>query len=82
MFMSTKTLTIMEDAYKLLIDNKLEKESFSEEIRRIILKKNKKKLIDFFGILSEKEGEDILKSLKKSREINIKLAKERMKWNY
>jgi len=79
MFMSTKTLTIMEDAYKLLIDNKLEKESFSEEIRRIILKKNKKKLIDFFGILSEKEGEDILKSLKKSREINIKLAKERMK---
>lgn len=75
--MSTKTLTIMEDAYKLLIDNKLEKESFSEEIRRIILKKNKKKLIDFFGILS-KRRDSMMNDFKRIRKEEIKLTKERL----
>ncbi len=77
MFMATKTITIMDDAYKLLADNKLEAESFSEEIRRIFSKKKKKSLKDFFGILSDEEGEDILKAIKKSREMDIKLEKER-----
>jgi len=79
MFMSTKTLTIMEDAYRLLADNKLEDESFSEEIRRVFSKKKTKKLIDFFGILSEKEGADILKELERSRKIDIKLDRKRIK---
>ena len=39
----------------------------------------KKKLIDFFGILSEKEGEGMLKDLKKARALNLKLTKERIK---
>ena len=38
--MGTKTLTIIEDAYNLLFDNKMENESFSEEIRRVLSKKN------------------------------------------
>ena len=76
--MVTKTLTIMEDAYKLLLNNKLENESFSEEIRRIFSNKKKKKLMDFFGILSKDEGDAMLKDLEKSRKIDLKLQKERI----
>ena len=65
MFMVTKTLTIMEDAYDLLLNNKLEDESFSEELRRILLKKTARKLSDLFGIISDKEGEEIIKDLEK-----------------
>ena len=68
----------MEDAYRLLADNKLEDESFSEEIRRILSKKKKKKLIDFFGILSDEEGESMLRDLEKIRSENIKLIKKRI----
>ncbi|MBD3355387.1 hypothetical protein GF361_05385 [Candidatus Woesearchaeota archaeon] len=75
--MTTKTLTIMEDAYKLLKKNKKKDESFSEEIRRIFSKKKKKSLKDFFGILSEKEGEEMLKELEKSRKTDMKLEKNR-----
>ena len=67
----------MEDAYKLLLDNKLEKESFSEVIRRVLSKRKKKELIDFFGILSKEEGDFMLKDLEKSRKTDIKLEKKR-----
>ena len=59
MFMGTKTLTIMDDAYNLLMFNKHEDESFSDEIRRVLTKKKTKSLSDFFGILSKEEGEVI-----------------------
>ena len=78
MFMSTKTLTIMEDAYRLLADNKLEDESFSEEIRRIFSKKKTKKLIDFFGILNKETGEAMKRDLKRIRKEQMKLTKERI----
>lgn len=35
MFMATKTLTVTEDAYELLKKNKLDSESFSDEIERL-----------------------------------------------
>jgi len=79
MSMTTKTLTIMKDAYDLLLDNKLKNESFSEEIRRIVSKKKSKKLIDYFGILTNEEGETMLKDLEKSRRIDIELEKKRIK---
>lgn len=78
MFMGTKTITIMDDAYRLLSDNKLENESFSEEVRRILSKKKARKLSDFFGILSEKEGEGMMKTLKKIRKEQMRLTKERL----
>ena len=78
--MTTKTLTIMEDAYKLLLDNKLENESFSGEIRRIFSKKKTKKLNDFFGIISAKEGEAMIKDMEKIKKDNIKILKKRLKW--
>jgi predicted CopG family antitoxin len=77
--MATKTLTIMEDAYDLLFRNKLENESFSEEIRRIMSMKSKKSLKDVFGILSAEEGETMLKDLNKVRAMNIRLLRERLK---
>ena len=69
----------MEDAYGILADNKLENESFSEEIRRLFSEKKKKSLKDFFGILSDEEGEKMLKDLDKIRESNITMLKEKLK---
>ena len=79
MFMATKTLTIMDDAYKLLLENKMENESFSEVVRRVLSKKESKKLSDFFGVLSDKEGSGMLRELEKSRKNDIRLEKERVK---
>jgi predicted CopG family antitoxin len=76
--MTTKTLTIMEDAYKLLLNNKFENESFSETIRRILSKK-KKNLNDFFGIISSEEGEKMKKDLENIKKINIKILKKRIR---
>ena len=76
MVMVTKTLTIMKDAYALLVDNKLENESFSDEIRRLLSKRKRKKLSDFFGILSEEEGAEMLEVLEKKRAMNIELMKD------
>ncbi|MBD3248693.1 hypothetical protein GF336_01490 [Candidatus Woesearchaeota archaeon] len=77
--MSTKTLTIMEDAYNILIENKKEGESFSEEIRRLLSKKKSKKLIDFFGILDKKTGDAMVNDYRKIRKEQIKLTKKRIK---
>lgn len=76
--MGTKTLTIMDDVYELLVRNKLENESFSEEIRRIFADKRKRSLMDFYGILSDKEGAEILNVIKRKKIANIKRVKERM----
>lgn len=80
MFMVTKTLTIMEDAYNLLKMNKLKGESFSEVIRRIVTKRKKGNLMDIFGIISEEDGEAMLKDLEKAKKFDLKMQKERMKW--
>ena len=68
----------MDDVYGMLVDNKLEEESFSEELRRILSKKSKKKLSDFFGILSEDEGKDILNILEKKSKINVEMKRKRL----
>ncbi|MBI2136695.1 antitoxin VapB family protein [Candidatus Woesearchaeota archaeon] len=77
--MATKTLTITEDAYTILKNKKMKDESFSEEITRLLSNKRKKSLMDFFGILTNEEGEGMLKALEEKRKINIQLMKERYK---
>ena len=77
--MATKTLTITEDAYTILKNKKMKDESFSEEITRLLSEKKKKSLRDFFGILSNEEGEGMLQALEEKRKINIQLMKERYK---
>ncbi|HIH42769.1 TPA: hypothetical protein HA246_03930 [Candidatus Woesearchaeota archaeon] len=79
MCMATKTVTITEDAYTILKNRKMKDESFSEEITRLLSNKRKKSLMDFFGILSNEEGEGMLNDLKAIKEMNIKLMKERYK---
>ena len=76
--MATKTITITEAAYGLLAQNKVEDESFSQEITRLFIVQKKKRLLDFFGILTDKEGEDILKSIEMKKAMNIKLLKRRL----
>ncbi|MBI2107749.1 antitoxin VapB family protein [Candidatus Woesearchaeota archaeon] len=77
--MATKTLTIMGDVYDLLVKNKMETESFSDELRRILSKKKARPLMDFFGILSDKEGEDMLKDLEKIKSANVDLLKKSLR---
>jgi len=76
--MATKTITIREAAYSLLAENKLEEESFSEEITRLLSEKKKKSLLDFFGIITEEEGEGMLRDLEVKKALNIKLLKKRL----
>lgn len=76
--MATKTLTITEDAYGLLSDNKTEGESFSEEIRRILSKKRRRPLSDFFGIISKEDGADILRNFERNRKENIRMLGRRV----
>ncbi len=77
--MATKTLTITTNAYQLLAENKLEQESFSQEVTRILTSRKKKSLLDFFGILSEEEGEGVLKAIELKNTLNVNLLKKRLK---
>lgn len=74
MFMTTKTITIMEDAYELLKAEKQSNESFSEVIRRNI--KKRKTIWDFVGILSDKEADELQEFVQKSRKTESKRMKE------
>tara|TARA_B100000315_G_scaffold608_1_gene535 strand:+ start:140 stop:370 length:231 start_codon:yes stop_codon:yes gene_type:complete len=76
--MVTKTLTITEDAYNLLKQQKLEDESFSQEITRIVGGKRTRKLQDLFGIISLQEGESLQQDLLKVRKMNLRLLKKRI----
>ena len=76
--MATKTLTIMEDVYDMLIEKKLSSESFSEELRRIIAEKGRKRTFkDLFGIISKDMGDRMLKDLKDIKEKEIKMLEEK-----
>lgn len=60
--MGTKTISIMNDVYKLLIARKRANESFSEIIRRTLKKKSN--IMDFAGAwkdMSEEEAEKMKK---------------------
>jgi predicted CopG family antitoxin len=74
--MATKTLTITEDAYNLLKSDKLESESFSQLVTRHFGKK-KFNLMDYFGILSIQERDNIKKFLEDKRKINLAGKKRR-----
>ncbi len=63
-YMSTRTISITEDAYERLKAKKEPRESFSDVIVRIT---KKGRLTDFAGILTDKEADDIEKSIRESR---------------
>lgn len=79
MFMVTKTLTITDDAYRILKLNKREGESFSQTIQRVLgAKKNEgfKKLI---GLLTPEEGDLLQKDLAMFKKMDIELQEKRFK---
>lgn len=78
--MGTKTITIMDDAYELLARNKRKDESFSDVVRREFSKKGS--ILDLAGAwsdLSDKDAEEMEKSIKKSREYTRRHVMERIK---
>lgn len=77
--MVTRTISITDEAYKILARLKKENESFSRVINRIAGKRNNVKLSDFAGILSKESGDNLEKAIKKSREDDGKLHEEKMK---
>lgn len=74
--MSTKTVSLSEDAYERLKSLKKKKESFSDVVRRIT---DKTYLRNFHGVLSEKAAEELERSVTKIREEHEKSHEERLR---
>ena len=75
--MTTKTISITEEAYERLRSKKDERESFSDVINRIT---NKRPLSDFLGVLNEKEADLLENTIGKNRKINRELHEKRVKY--
>ncbi len=78
--MATKTISIMDDAYEILVRNKRNNESFSEELRRILPKRGS--IVECAGLwkdITDKQANDMEKAIKKSREYTRKHILERIK---
>ncbi|MBI4155311.1 antitoxin VapB family protein [Candidatus Woesearchaeota archaeon] len=76
--MGTKTISIMDDAYELLVRNKKTNESFSQELRRILPKK--RSIMEFAGAwadVTEEEAERMKKTIMDYRRNSSKRTKER-----
>lgn len=62
--MSTKTITLSEDAYERLRALKHGEESFSDVVRRLTVRKP---LASFAGMLTVKEAADVERSIAEGR---------------
>ena len=71
--MGTKTISIMDDVYELLVRSKKPNESFSEELRRLVPKKgNIMECAGLWAHMNDKEAEDMKKSIKQLRKNSSK----------
>ncbi len=74
--MGTKTISISDEAYNILKARKGDSESFSKAIVRL---SGKKKLMDFFGVLSKETGERLSDEIDEMRKVHRKLHEKRLK---
>lgn len=65
--MSTKTLTVTDEAYNRLAAKKKAKESFSDVINRLA---GKGSVLELAGILSKTEAEELSKTILKQRKLS------------
>ena len=65
--MSTKTLTVTDEAYNRLAAQKQAKESFSDVINRLA---GKGSVLELAGILSKTEAEELSKTILKQRKLS------------
>ena len=72
--MATKTISIMEDAYKLLVAKKAENESFSEVIRRKF--REKRDIMEFAGVWKNISAEDARNMKERIKELRKKSTEE------
>ncbi len=70
----TKVISISDDAYEELSKIK-NGYSFSEIIIELTKEKKKKSIMDFAGIISEEEGNRMLKEVKESRKLKSRRFK-------
>ena len=67
--MTTKTITIREDVYRMLLSIKGTKESFSNFFERMVIsRRNLDKLKELRGFIEVKDKDDLLKELSEKRE--------------
>jgi predicted CopG family antitoxin len=74
--MSTKTVSLSEDAYERLKSLKEDKESFSDVVRRVTETSNVSK---FHGALSEDTADEVEENISENREGNRERHSERVK---
>lgn len=74
--MATKTITVTEDAYEVLKSLKDTGESFSKTIKRLA---GKKSLIDFAGILTNEEADELERNIKEGRRMRNAAHQKRMR---
>ena len=67
--MTTKTITIREDVYRMLLSIKGNKESFSNFFERMVIsRRNLDKLKELRGFVEVKDKDAVLKELSEKRE--------------
>jgi predicted CopG family antitoxin len=67
--MTTKTITIREDVYRMLLSIKGNKESFSNFFERMVIsRRNLDKLKELRGFVEVKDKDALLKELSEKRE--------------
>ena len=62
--MATKTISITTEAYERLRVRKKEKESFSDIINQLT---GKRSLLELAGILTDKEGKELMEAIQEGR---------------
>ncbi len=72
-YMGTKTISISDQAYERLLMKKKGKESFSEVVVRLT---NDFNILDYAGIISDKEAELIKREIEDGRKRSRKRAEQ------